>query len=82
VLLRDVEPGDLDTYVRLRCDPVMMAELGGPLPREGIKEKVQRDVREAAAGTAWITMIILDESAPELVAGTVTLWSHEPEAGV
>ena len=40
--LRDVEPGDVGTYVRMRCDPVMMAELGGPLPREGIEDKVGR----------------------------------------
>ena len=42
--LRDVELGDVSAYVRMRCDPVMMAELGGPLPREGIEEKVARDV--------------------------------------
>jgi hypothetical protein len=35
VKLRDVEPDDLGLYVRMRRDPVMMAELGGPLPREG-----------------------------------------------
>jgi hypothetical protein len=40
VRLRDVEPGDVDAYVRMRCDPVMTAELGGPLPREGIEDKV------------------------------------------
>jgi hypothetical protein len=31
VRLRDVELGDVGSYVRMRCDPVMMAELGGPL---------------------------------------------------
>ena len=36
VLLRNVELGDVDAYVRMRCDPAMMTELGGPLPREGI----------------------------------------------
>jgi hypothetical protein len=40
--LRDVEPGDVDAYIAMRCDPVMTAELGGPLPREGIGEKVKR----------------------------------------
>jgi hypothetical protein len=30
--LRDVQLGDVDAYVRMRCDPVMMADLGGPLP--------------------------------------------------
>ncbi len=38
--LRDVELGDVDAYVRMQCDPAMMAELGGPLPREDIKDKV------------------------------------------
>jgi len=33
----------------MRCDPVMMAELGGPLPREGIAAKVARDAQQAAA---------------------------------
>ncbi|MGH3437404.1 MAG: GNAT family N-acetyltransferase [Sciscionella sp.] len=77
--LRTVELGDVDAYVRMRCDPAMMAELGGPLPREGIDAKVQRDVRDAAAGTAWIKMIVPDEAAPEVVAGMVTLWSHEDD---
>lgn len=79
--LRDVEPGDLGAYVRMRTDPVMMAELGGPLPREGIEAKVERDVQEAAAGIVWIKMIIPDEAAPEVVAGSVALWSHEDERG-
>ena len=74
--LRDVEPGDVSAYVRMRCDPVMMAELGGPLPRAGIEEKVARDVRAAAADDSWIKMIV-PEAAPGAVAGTVTLWPHE-----
>jgi RimJ/RimL family protein N-acetyltransferase len=47
--LRDVEPGDLNAYVRMRCDPAMMAELGGPLPRDGIAAKVETDVRKTRA---------------------------------
>ena len=74
--LRDVEPGDVDAYVRMRCDPVMMGELGGPLPREGMAAKVARDAQQAAADTAWIKMIIPDGSAPGVVAGSVALWSH------
>ena len=75
--LRDVELGDLDAYIRMRCDPVMMAELGGPLPREGIEGKVQRDAEQAAGGTEWIKMIVADETRPDVVAGSVALWSHE-----
>jgi RimJ/RimL family protein N-acetyltransferase len=77
--LRDVELGDVGHYVRMRCDPVMTAELGGPLPREGIEAKVETDVREAAAGAMLIKMIVLDEPAPDVVAGSVTMWSHEEE---
>lgn len=77
--LRDVELIDVDIYVRMRCDPVMMAELGGPLPREGIEAKVRRDVESAATGLEWIKMIVPDEDAPEAVAGTVVLWSHKEE---
>lgn len=47
--LRDVQLGDVDAYVRMRCDPVMMADLGGPLPPEGIEDKVRRDVAAASA---------------------------------
>jgi RimJ/RimL family protein N-acetyltransferase len=75
--LRNVELGDVDAYVRMRCDPVMMAELGGPLPREGIEDKVARDVQAAAAGAAWIKMIVPDEAAPDVVAGNVVLWCHD-----
>jgi hypothetical protein len=35
--------------------------------------KVARDVHQAAAGSAWIKMIIPDESAPGVVAGSVAL---------
>jgi RimJ/RimL family protein N-acetyltransferase len=75
--LRDVELGDVDAYVRMRCDPAMMAELGGPLPREGIAAKVETDVRKTRADEYWVSMIALDETLPETVAGTVSLWSHE-----
>lgn len=77
--LRDVELADVDAYIRMRCDPVMMAELGGPLPREGMQEKVRRDVATVAAGEGWIKMIVPDEGAPHVVAGNVVLWSHEDE---
>jgi RimJ/RimL family protein N-acetyltransferase len=79
--LRDVELGDVNAYVRMRCDPVMMAELGGPLPRDGIEEKVARDVGAAAAGEAWIKMIVSGEAAPDMVAGSVALWCRDEDGG-
>lgn len=74
--LRNVEPGDVDAYVRMRCDPVMMAELGGPLPPERMDAQVQRDVAEAEAGRAWIMMIMPDEADAARAAGSVVLWSN------
>jgi RimJ/RimL family protein N-acetyltransferase len=72
--LRNVALTDVDAYVRMRCDPVMMAELGGPLAREGIEDKVRRDVRDAIEDISWIKIIVAGGDA---VAGLVTLWSHE-----
>jgi len=77
VLLRNVERGDVDAYVRMRCDPAMMADLGGPLPRDGIEAKLATDVRKTHADDYWVSMIVPDPAAPEIVAGTVGLWSHE-----
>ncbi|MFD0637157.1 GNAT family N-acetyltransferase [Catenulispora yoronensis] len=76
MLLRNVAPTDIDAYVAMRCDPVMMAELGGPQPREGIDPKVAKDVADAEADVSWIKMIVLDETRPREVAGTVTLWRN------
>jgi RimJ/RimL family protein N-acetyltransferase len=77
VHLRDVQLQDVGHYVRMRCDPVMMAELGGPSPREGIEAKVRSDVEEVASGRAWISMIVPDEADLGTVAGSVVLWSHD-----
>jgi len=76
VLLRVVSSIDLDAYVRMRCDPVMMAHLGGPQPVEGIKDKLQRDVAVATAAREW-TLMICPGDDPSVVAGTVSLWPHE-----
>ena len=79
--LRNVTENDVDAYIRMRCDPVMMADLGGPLPSDGMKDKVRRDALEATADAAWIKMIVLDPAAPEVVAGSVTIWSHDSGDG-
>ncbi|MFF8594170.1 GNAT family N-acetyltransferase [Streptomyces sp. NPDC015220] len=79
--LRNVTPDDVGHYVRMRCDPVMMTGLGGPLPADGMADKVRRDAAAAAADTAWIKMIVPDPGAPEVVAGSVTIWSHDTDDG-
>ncbi len=79
MLLRNVRADDLDAYVAMRCDPVMMAELGGPFSLDGIEAKVQRDVAETAADMSWILMIQPDDGDPSTIAGSVVLWSQEDE---
>ncbi|MEU9042416.1 MULTISPECIES: GNAT family N-acetyltransferase [unclassified Kitasatospora] len=79
MLLRDVRAGDVEAYVRMRCDPVMMAELGGPLPRERVEERLRKDVVEAAADRYWARMIVPDGTEDGEVAGTVNLWSGEED---
>ena len=75
--LRDVRAIDLEAYVRMRCYPAMMAELGGPRRRDEIEAKVERDVASAASGVDWILMILPDPAEPDTVAGSVVLWSNE-----
>ncbi|MFD8013878.1 GNAT family N-acetyltransferase [Streptomyces sp. NPDC058955] len=57
------------------------ADLGGPLPREGMADKVRRDARQAADDLAWFKMIVPDAISPDVVAGTVTIWSHDTGDG-
>jgi RimJ/RimL family protein N-acetyltransferase len=76
--LRNVEPGDLELYYRLRCDPVMMADLGGPLPRQGMVEKVQLDVSRTAADECWVLTILADDD-PASVAGGISLWKYDDD---
>ncbi len=77
MLLRNVEPGDVDAYVRMRCDPVMMAELGGPLPRDSIQARVDKDIAAATSDASWVKMIVPDPARSDIVAGSVLLWRHE-----
>jgi RimJ/RimL family protein N-acetyltransferase len=57
----------------------MMKGLGGPLPSYSIKDKVRRDAEEGAADTSWIRMIVPDASTPQIVAGSVVIWSHDED---
>jgi RimJ/RimL family protein N-acetyltransferase len=76
VSLRDITVEDLPLYEAIHCDPRMMEHLGGPLPREGLAEKLEKDAATTAAGETWVLVIVPDED-PDAAAGTVTIWSHE-----
>lgn len=73
--LRNITNDDLPLYEAIHCDPRMMEHLGGPLPREGLPEKLEGDVASTEAGETWIYKIIPDE-ADGTPAGTVVIWEH------
>jgi RimJ/RimL family protein N-acetyltransferase len=74
--LRDVTLEDEWLWERLRCDPVMMSELGGPLPKEGIPAKIRADVASVQADESWNSVILDDDGAP---AGSVCIWRHDED---
>ena len=73
--LRDLSNDDQWLYAAIHCDPAMMSELGGPLPSEGLAEKLHRDVADVASDACWISVIVPDDD-PSAAAGTVSVWSH------
>jgi hypothetical protein len=68
--LRDISMDDLPLYERSLTDPDMMAELGGPRPREGLSEKLLGIVSDVEAGTVWFSVIVPEAGAG---AGTVLI---------
>lgn len=73
-MLRDVVTGDLPMYRRLLCNPMTMAQLGGPLDPDDMPAKVGRDVRDVLLDRAWILTIVPDGRHPAERAGSVVLW--------
>ena len=55
----------------------MTADVGGPRRPEDMPAKVARDIADAVAGAAWNLMILPENSRPDIVAGTVTVYSSE-----
>ncbi len=78
--LRNVRADDVDAYIRMRCDPVMMVNLGGPQSTDDMERKAARDAAEAEADREWILMILPDDDDTTTVAGTVALWSDTRDA--
>ncbi len=76
--LRNLERRDLDLYVALYCDPAMWTHLGGPRPREGLEDKIERDVAATAAAEYWVLVVLPDDRAAT-PAGTVAVWEHDSD---
>ncbi|MGH2676425.1 MAG: GNAT family N-acetyltransferase [Actinomycetota bacterium] len=74
--LRDISMEDLPLYERVLTDPDMMSELGGPLPKQGLSEKLRGIVESIDAGTVWFSVIVPDGVVGD-GAGTVCIWDHD-----
>jgi RimJ/RimL family protein N-acetyltransferase len=75
VELRDISMDDLPLYEGMATDPAMMSELGGPLPREGLADKLREIVASVEDGSVWYLTIVPDP-ADGVAAGTVCVWEH------
>jgi RimJ/RimL family protein N-acetyltransferase len=78
--LRNISMGDLWLYEATLCNPEMMAELGGPRPREGLEDKLRTDVEATAADRYWMLVIVLDGGS-DTPAGHISVWDHEWNGG-
>lgn len=74
--LRDISMEDLPMYERSLTDPDMMAHLGGPLPKEGLSEKLQGIVDEVEVGAIWF-FVIVPEGEGGAGAGHICVWAHD-----
>jgi RimJ/RimL family protein N-acetyltransferase len=73
--LRDITMDDLELYRTMLLDPGMMSELGGPLPAEGLEDKLRSIVADVRAGSVWYFTIVPDPDS-RTAAGTICVWSH------
>lgn len=71
--LRTITSDDLSLWERMQCDPVMMAELGGPHPKERIPQIFQNTLGFVESGRGWVFKVIPDED-PQGAAGSVCIW--------
>jgi len=69
---------DLALTEALECDPEVMRELGGPVPREDIP-RVHRMRVETAANEGWYFAIIPEPGGP--AAGEIGIFGREHDGG-
>ncbi len=66
--------GDMWLTEAIETDPVMMANLGGPVPREDIPRIHARRLEHVAKG-AWYFTIVPEPSGPPV--GTIGIWASD-----
>src|SRR5260221_7001447 len=70
---------DVELRVRQQTDPQMMAELGGPRPREAIGQAHAKSLALAAEGRCWPLKVIPEEASSPAGGGGVFESAHEGE---
>ncbi|WP_062946753.1 GNAT family N-acetyltransferase [Brachybacterium sp. sponge] len=78
IRLRPVRSADADLYLRLRCDPALMAELGGALPAERVLASLRREVEETEQCRARVVIVEMRDGATWHGAGSITLVPEAP----
>jgi RimJ/RimL family protein N-acetyltransferase len=78
--LETMTEDDVELRVRLETDPQLMAELGGPRPREAIERAHTKSLALAVEGRCWPLKIIPDGGSSPAGGVDVFASSHEDEA--
>lgn len=75
-----ITDADFDLWIQMQCDPVMMADLGGPQPLEKMPQIFKNTVKVVNDKTGWVYKVMSDDD-PEQVVGSISLWetSHDDQ---
>lgn len=76
--LRDISMDDLPLWEKLQCDPVMMAELGGPRAKEDMPKVLQNTLDYIETGRGWSYKIVVDGVGVGSVAVWESDWDGQP----
>jgi RimJ/RimL family protein N-acetyltransferase len=77
--LETMTGADVALRLRMESDPQMMAELGGPRPKEAIERAHASSLLQAAAGECWPLKIVPDGAVDAV--GTVAVWKRSDDPG-
>jgi RimJ/RimL family protein N-acetyltransferase len=71
--LHELSMDDLPLYEKLQCDPVMMAELGGPRAKEDMPGVLQNTINYVETGRGWAYKIVSEGTG----AGSIGIWESD-----
>lgn len=66
---------DAPLVERMECDPVLMAELGGPAKPEDIPDLMRRRLGSAESESGWNLKILPNDDSDE-AAGSISIWER------